>query len=279
MRSSDGRKVQRFRCLHCKASFSYATHSPEFGHKKRQFNQPIFLLLCSSVSMNRSARLLGINVKTVARKLDFLGRQSKLRHEEFLQKHAAEGAEKFTALQFDEMETSERSKLLPLSIPIAVSEKSQKILGFRIAEMPAKGPHFLRSTKKYGPRRDDRPAAIEALLRELAPITVPDVHLISDCCPRYPDPVRKAWPEARYRRVKSRRACVVGQGELKRGGYDPLFWLNQAAAMVRANVNRLVRRTWCTTKRRDRLESHLWMYVRYHNKVLTERRQPAQMAA
>lgn len=72
-----------------------------------------------------------------------------------------------------------------------------------------------------------------------------------------------------HKRVKGRRGCVVGQGELKRGGRDPLFALNHTAAMLRANVNRLFRRTWCTTKRMDRLKAHLMIYIDFHNTVLT----------
>ena len=60
----------------------------------------------------------------------------------------------------------------------------------------------------------------------------------------------------------------MGQGELKKIGFDPLFDLNHTAAMIRANINRLFRRTWCTTKRADRLEAHLELYVQYHNREL-----------
>jgi len=38
--------------------------------------------------------------------------------------------------------------------------------------------------------------------------------------------------------------------------------------MLRANVNRLIRRTWCTTKRIDRLVDHLTIYADYHNRLL-----------
>jgi hypothetical protein len=51
-------------------------------------------------------------------------------------------------------------------------------------------------------------------------------------------------PNAVHIRKKSRRACVAGQGELKKGGHDPMFPLNHKAAMLRANVNRLIRKTW-----------------------------------
>ena len=38
--------------------------------------------------------------------------------------------------------------------------------------------------------------------------------------------------------------------------------------MLRANVNRLIRRTWCTSKRIDRLVDHLTLYADFHNRVL-----------
>jgi hypothetical protein len=60
----------------------------------------------------------------------------------------------------------------------------------------------------------------------------------------------------------------VGQGELKRGGFDPLFSLNHTAAMFRDRLKRLSRRTWCTTKRPDRLQLLLDLYAWYHNELL-----------
>ena len=89
--------------------------------------------------------------------------------------------------------------------------------------------------------------------------------------PYYVDDVREFFPKARHETSKGRRALEVGQGELKGGGYDPLFSINHTLAMIRANVNRLVRRTWCTTKQRDRLVGHLTLYALYHNLVLLGR--------
>lgn len=43
--------------------------------------------------------------------------------------------------------------------------------------------------------------------------------------------------------------------------------------MLRANVNRLFRKTWCTTKRADRLYAHLILYAHFHNTMLIK--QPA----
>jgi hypothetical protein len=63
---------------------------------------------------------------------------------------------------------------------------------------------------------------------------------------------------------------VTGQGELKKTTHDPLFAINHTLAMLRANINRLIRRTWCTTKKPERLIDHLWIYIRYHNTLIEE---------
>jgi hypothetical protein len=38
--------------------------------------------------------------------------------------------------------------------------------------------------------------------------------------------------------------------------------------MLRDNMNRLARKTWCTTKTRIGLIQHLELYVQYHNENL-----------
>jgi hypothetical protein len=170
------------------------------------------------------------------------------------------------SVQFDEMESFERSKCLPLSIPLIVEKKTRKILGYRVCSMPAKGLLAAISVKKYGKRRDDRRKAVRSLFSEVAPCLAREVLVESDENPHYPGWIPSGIHHKTY---KGRRGCVVGQGELKKIGNDPLFDLNHTCAMFRANVNRLLRRTWCTTKRPDRLSDHLALYVIYHNTQLT----------
>jgi hypothetical protein len=38
--------------------------------------------------------------------------------------------------------------------------------------------------------------------------------------------------------------------------------------MLRANINRLFRRTWCTTKKMACLEQHVAIYMDFHNTLL-----------
>ncbi len=145
---------------------------------------------------------------------------------------------------------------------------SRRILGFRVGRIPAKGLLVARSLKKYGLRMDERKSMRRSLFAEMKPFLSDCVVIKSDENPHYPRDVKRFFPGGYHQTFKGRRGCVVGQGELKAGGFDPLFSLNHSFAMIRANVNRLFRRTWNTTKKPECLALHLALYVFYHNQVL-----------
>lgn len=272
-RKSDSRRIARFQCHSCRRSFSRASASPCFGQKRRNLNKPILKLLVSGVSQRRIALITGTNRKTVVRKLLFLARRASLRQAALLSS-LRDSYEKIQTIQLDEMVSFEKSKCLPISIPVIVQPGTRKILGLGVCSMPAHGALAHRSRLKYGKRADERATIITGLLESLREVLAPGGvagrgTVISDQNPHYPQWILKSLGEVRHIAHKSRRACVVGHGELKRGGFDPLFDLNHTCAMIRANVSRLIRKTWCTTKRRDRLLAHLTVYADFHNRVLT----------
>lgn len=262
-RKSDRVLVKRFRCSDCGKSFSEATNSECYRQKKRHLNEIIFRLLCGGYSQRRAAFDLEINRKTIVRKFCFLGQKAILALTQFNM-----GQPRVTHMQFDDLETSVHTKCKPVSVPLAVDHPSRRILGFRVANMPAKGRLAKIALKKYGPRTDERPQARQSLFEELKPLLATNAIISSDENPHYAPDVRKYFPGHVHKTTKGRRGCVVGQGELKRGGFDPLFSLNHTCAMLRANVNRLVRRTWCTSKKKDRLRYHIAIYAHYHNLLL-----------
>jgi len=262
-RKSDGAKIQRYKCQACKKSFSDASFSFCFKQKKRQLNSTIFRLLVGGFSQRRTALELNINRKTVVRKFILMGQLAN-----FILPSLYKNAEKIKIIEFDDLETFEHSKCKPLSASLAVECSSRRILGFRVSQMPAKGTLAALSRKKYGPRKDERKPARRSLMQELSKIAVSDVVIKSDENPHYGPDVKRYFPNSKHLTFKGRRGCVVGQGELKRGGFDPLFSLNHTCAMLRANINRLFRRTWCTTKRAERLKYHIAIYSLYHNLVL-----------
>lgn len=258
-RTSDSKSIERFKCLTCKKTFSKATSDPRYWQKKRQKNQQIFELKASGVSGRRIARLLRINRKTVARRLIDLGRTS-------LEKLRFETADlQVSEMQFDDLETFEHSKMKPVSVTIAVEAKTRRILGFRVAQMSAKGLLTKKSVKKYGLRKDERRTKRRELFAELQPNISPQATITSDSNPYYVNDVKEFFPLATHIQVDGKRGAVTGQGELKKTVFDPIFSLNHTYAMFRANVSRLIRKTWCTTKCKHRLADHLAIYAVYHN--------------
>src|SRR5665213_1830374 len=104
-RKSDYQKIQRYRCLDCKTTFSRAIFSSCFGQNKRHVNQSVSVLFSSGISKRRMGRILKIHPITVARKLRFLGLKARMDHHEWLARSFSSPEEKLVKIQFDEMET------------------------------------------------------------------------------------------------------------------------------------------------------------------------------
>lgn len=265
-RKSDSQKIERFYCRICNCYFSRATFSPRYFQKVRRINDPLLGLMSSGVSLRRAAILLGVNRKTVVRGFRFLAGQARIRHSQWLEQYKEQP---LSEIQFDDLETSEHTKCKPVSVSLAVEPTSRKILHFQVSQMPAKGRLSKISLIKYGKRKDKRPEGWNQLMEDLKPIAQPTATFTSDDNPHYPRFVRKHHPLVKHVTVKGGRGCISGQGELKKLRFDPLFSLNHTCAMLRANLNRLFRRTWCISKTLQGLIDHLSIYVVYHNLTLT----------
>jgi transposase-like protein len=262
-RRSEGKWVKRWRCNRCKLHFSSATFQKPYRQHKRRANPQVFQLLSSGVSQRRIALLLNLHRTTVARKLAFLARVSQERQQQ-LQRTLP----KISHVQFDDLITVEHTKCKPLAISLAVEAPSRRILGFEVSRIPASGPLAELSRRKYGPRPNERPRGQRNLLDKIRGGLEDGVAFSSDEDPLYATLVRRLYPKASHHRYPGGRGCITGQGELKKLRFDPLFALNHTCAMLRANINRLFRRTWCTTKKRERLEQHLAVYMDFHNRIL-----------
>lgn len=266
-RKSDRHWVQRFLCLACKKSFSRATFDPCFRQLKRHKNQEVFNHLSSGVSQRRLAYLLDLNRKTIRRKFLFLGGQALLNLRKFNMRFP-----KADKIEFDDLETFEHTKMKPVSVTLAVESLSRRILGFSVSSMPSKGRLAKKSLKKYGPRKDDRGHGRRSLFCALRGLVDAKAIIKSDQNPHYPPDVAKFFPESTHIAIKGVRGAVTAQGELKKILFDPLFSLNHTCAKLRADINRLIRKTWCTTKRIDRLRFHIAIYALYHNQSLYSRK-------
>ncbi len=259
-RSSDRKHVQRFFCKPCRHHFSVTTCSDHYRQKKRHLNHQVVRLLVALVSIRESQRILKINRKTVVRKLTHMGTLAPLKLNRLNAKRP-----KIKVMEFDDMETFEHTKCKPLSITLAVESQTRWILGFSVSQMPAKGLLAEISRKRYGVRKDLRARGRARLFKTIQSLVEPQALIKSDQNPHYTKDVKRFFPEAQHVAYKGRDGCVVGQGELKKIGFDPIFSLNHTCAVFRARASRLIRRTWCTTKKPERLNLHLALVALHHN--------------
>ena len=146
--------------------------------------------------------------------------------------------------------------------------RTRCIIGFGVAQIPASGQIAKRSVEKYGKRRNRSGAMRKRVLKSVGNVVSPSALITSDEHPRYAAEIKKAYPNMVHTQHRSVRGSLTGQGELKRNGFDPLFNINHTLAMMRDNIKRLTRRTWCTTKVANSLGDVIAIYQHYHNATL-----------
>ena len=261
-RTSDKKYVRRYFCKKCHGTFSRAFFSPHYREKKRYLNEIIEENLSSTGSQRRLAKNLKVNRKTIVRKFRHMAELAKANfHEENGKKPLAR------VIEFDDLETHEHTKCKPISVTLAVEHKTRRILGIEVSQMPANGL-LVKRAEKYGPRPDERRAGRRRLFTKIQGLVDPFAEIKSDENPHYPKDVKEFFPLAKHKRYLGKRGASTGQGELKQVPFDPLFSLNHTCAKMRADINRLIRKTWCTTKQPGELYRHLMLFANYHNKNL-----------
>lgn len=214
--------------------------------------------------MRRSAILLKVHRKTIERRLPFLAQKCRRLN----QKHLSLLKGRIHNIQIDDLITKENSKLKPLTVTIAVDQDRRTILAAEVSQIPSFGHLSRLAVKKYGERKDEHYSGLTRVFQKIAPIVNEEVLVKSDEHQRYPSFISAYLPRAKHLAFKSERACVAGQGELKKVHFDPLFIVNHTCALLRANINRLIRKTWCTTKDPLRLQDHLEVFIYFYNQHL-----------
>lgn len=263
-RRSDGQHIARYWCKRCRNGFSSATSQMNYGQRKRQFNERVRRVLCAKVSQREAARVLGLDRKTIARKLAWLGIRERRRLER-------DGRKLGPAMnvQFDDLETFLHTKCKPVSVTMFVEARTRRIIDWEVAQMPAKGHLAHKSLKRYGVRNDHRGSARKRLFTRMETKISPTAKITSDSNPHYLPDVRRHFPTADYRTIIGGRSSSTGQGELKKQGFDPIFSLNHTYAMLRDHLGGLVRKTWGSHRCLRRLDLMLAVYAVEHNSRLS----------
>jgi hypothetical protein len=214
--------------------------------------------------MRRFSRLFDVSRTTVKRKVEFLASQARLNQKKWLDSLELP----YNNVQFDDLETFEHTKCKPVTVTLFVESKNLKILGYSVAKIGAKGHLAKLSRAKYGIRENNIREKREVLFNEMKPYIAKNAVIGSDRHPHYSKSLKRHFPDCNHKNFKGVRGCITGQGELKKVGYDPLFAINQTFAMLRDNLKRLSRRTWCTTKKIEALDDQIAIYIDFHNQFL-----------
>jgi hypothetical protein len=223
--------------------------------------------------MRRSARLLGVNRKTVDRRIAYLAARARVEMEGGSSLQLRPNSEPPISQEvfLDELITFEHTRCKPLAVCMAVS-KERKILAFSVSSMPPIGKRLKQiSLRKYGPRPNHRKKGLASCLDQMRRHVGPGTTFVSDQEHSYRALISRKYPGHLHRTHPSKRAVIAGQGELKDHTFDPLFSINHTFAMLRANLARLARRTWVTTKKPSRLLEFIQIYAGFHNLELTAR--------
>ena len=248
-----GVPLVRYQCKGCRRTFSNRTFAADRGQHRPDINGALAALLCSGVTMRRAALLLGVAYNTVCARLPWLAEQARKAHGKAL----ADGVLSTSYLQFDEMETFVGASPKAVTIAVAVRAKTGQILSVRAGRIPSKGRLAKKGQLLYGWTVDQGPATCAAALQEAARAAKAGATVASDGKSSYANLIAGAIPGAAHQPSPANAAL---------GGFDPLFALNHVCAKIRADLSRMARRTWATTKSIARLQDHLDLYVAWQNR-------------
>ena len=262
-RAVDGRRVQRFRCLVCRRGFSAQTFRLDFRQRNPLCNGQILTFLVSKVTHRQAARMLGIDRKTVHRRLRLWGPALRELHEAFLERAVQNGG-LFGAFSLDEMETYEHNRRLkPLTVPVLIHKSTRFLVHLEVGQLPARGSltgRDLERKEAQGPRRSESTLMVRRCLETLKRVHDPDMLL-----EMVMDQKRTYKPEIRTLFGNRIAALVTESSKRARNTSNPLFPINHTLATMRDHLSRLVRRTWAGTKVRSELAHHAWIFTAWKN--------------
>lgn len=220
------RTVARFRCTHCRRTFSQQTFQTTYWLRRPELLHTICERLVAGSGLRQIARSLGCSATTVLTHAARLGRHLLLVLDQRRPRTPRE------PLVVDGFESFAFSQYHPLHLHLAVGADSHFVYGFTESELRRKGR--MTASQKDKRQRDEArygrpdPRAIEIGMQQLLATLVPaGAHAIvrSDEHPAYPRALR-ALPDRHLRHE-------VTSSKAARTTHNPLFPVNRQDLMLR----------------------------------------------
>jgi len=257
------RKVQRYKCLACDATFSDQTFDKTYRQKRPDLLETVLRAASNSNGIRRMAADLRTTTTTVQRKVKFLHKIC----ESFHVKHLSQWdrAEK-PRFQFDELWSVEGCRWQALTVPIVVEKDSYFIVSARAAYDFCKSNspqirEFFNERRKEGISEQDK-ILKRAIKRCLIMKPQGRIVIESDRKTTYPEIIKAVVGT----RLVHERFNAGDEDEKKK-----LFPVNNAIACLRAEKAMLRRESWYITKNKNWLNRQLALYTLYSNYMRIKR--------
>ena len=253
--------VPRFRCRVCGRGFSRQTFRADRRQKKPSINAACLDLMVACVGLRQAARVLRVARRTVERRFAWLAL-----HAADFQATRLQTAPLTGPFQLDELESFESNRYQPVTVPVLIDRRSLFIVATAVGPLRRKGrltPQQRRRRSeheaRHGRRPSESPRAVRQVLKVLRALAPPaaSVVLESDQKPLYGRLGRDLFG--------TRFAWRTHSASARRDRRNPLFPINHTNARLRHFLARLRRRTWCVTKKREWLQSHLQIAALWSN--------------
>jgi len=244
LRRFDQRRIQRYRCHHCRRSFSSQTFSTTYWLKRPDLLEEVLHGLLSCSGYRQMGRARCVSPSTIELQAARLGRHMMLFHE--LHRPRTAPAEPIVV---DGFETFEFSQYWITHLNTVVGARSHFAYATTVAELRRKGRMTSHQKRRrvvlearYG--RPD-PKAIEKSVAEVLALVVPpgspEVVLFSDEHQAYPRALQRL-PERRFRHEAT-------SSKAPRTPYNPLFAVNLLHGLMRHSGSNQKRETIAWSKR------------------------------
>ena len=253
--------VPRYRCRGCRRTFSRQTFRHDYRDRRPHFNKRLFELLVSGVGQRQCARVLGLSLRSVQKKMHKLTVTCAHLHEN-LSPRLPSGL----TYVLDEEETYESASIRPLTMAVLIEKESWFVVATAVGSIRRMAPQGTarrrrqeRDERLHGRRKDESSSCVRQVLAALSKRVAGPLELRTDQKASYGSIARGVFGD--------RLRHVTTAGTRIRTTHNPLFPINTTLAMTRDNCGRLRRRSWLVTKKAPWLRSHMSAFTVYRNYV------------
>ena len=238
--------VQRYRCKTCKKTQTKRTNSENYRLRKRRLAKKIEALYCERMSLRGIARVLGIDRKTVNRY--FLRMAYKARSENLKNLDNREIISTF--VQFDALEIFEHTKRKPLGVWLSVRAKTGEIVSAKVHRTDIRALAMSKKEiVKWNSRSNKESSLVDFLLETKKSLN--RAYSVLGCDGYH-------FSKKIAQDICGDIAHIIVLGENKK--------IDLAIRKIRNDISRLSRKSLCSTKKAERLQNHLDLYINYHNR-------------